>query len=344
MSTFPRLRVSAHIGLALCGGLLLCLFVSSRSIAAPVPAEPEKTPDFSVLKPESIQKYSGAELLIVGKFTSVSPGPVGLSDPPFRTYRLQVSIDKKLRGETAEKELKASYAIRSNDEAVFPSKDESAIIALKHVRGSWVIVTYEKEEKERLQQAILATSFPLGWTVREGKLISPWAKDGKPGPVEGNRCAVTGRPALLAGDKVAFNVEPVPSKKPKEFVNPDGDGEYTLKVKNLSDKEIEVPALLTDGKTIQWNESIVIRCQEKNYPMPGSKGEVKGLKPVVLKAGEEVTGVVQTFGLEGPEWPRGGYRIEFQFCLGEKSRTQSFYYSSRTHDLIREEVLKSLKK
>jgi len=40
----------------------------------------------------------------------------------------------------------------------------------------------------------------------------------------------------------------------------------------------------------------------------------------------------------GPTWPQGGYRIEFQFCLGEKSQTMSFYYMTRHHDPIRRRV------
>jgi hypothetical protein len=46
--------------------------------------------------------------------------------------------------------------------------------------------------------------------------------------------------------------------------------------------------------------------------------------------------VVNALRLQGPEWPQGGYRIEFQFCLGEKSKTQSFYYLSKHHDALRE--------
>ena len=42
-------------------------------------------------------------------------------------------------------------------------------------------------------------------------------------------------------------------------------------------------------------------------------------------------------------WPKGGYRIEFQFCLGEKSATKSFYYLSKHHDAIRDASQKQAK-
>jgi hypothetical protein len=56
---------------------------------------------------------------------------------------------------------------------------------------------------------------------------------------------------------------------------------------------------------------------------------------VTLKAGQSISTVVNALALEGPTWPKGGYRIEFQFCLGERSSKQSFYYMSRHHDAIR---------
>ena len=48
--------------------------------------------------------------------------------------------------------------------------------------------------------------------------------------------------------------------------------------------------------------------------------------------------------LDGPEWPRGGYRIEFTFCLGEKANTQSFYYLSKHHDAVRDRAAKERRK
>ena len=198
------------------------------------------------------------------------------------------------------------------------------MIALKHVRGQWVLQGYDEAKGDAVEQAKLATSFPLGWTIKDNKLVSPWATVGKPGKAEGVACSVTGRPVLLAGDAVRFSVEPMPPAMKFEFRNPDGDGDYKLIVKNESDKEIEVPALLTDGKDIRWNECVVIRCQDKTYPIPGSTGNAAGLKSVVLKAGESVSGTTHAFALQGPMWPMGGYRIEFQFCLGEKSATHSF--------------------
>jgi hypothetical protein len=310
----------------------LLLMLCSSGILCAVPVPGAKAPDYSALKPDSIKKWSGAEVLITGKFDKVIPGPVGLSDPPVRSYRLQLAPSKALRGSIpTDKAINAVYSIRSRDEPTFPGSDQNAIIALKSVRGNWEVVGYDAETKENLEQATLATSFPVGWTVKDGKLVSPWES------ISPNR------PVLLVGDALKFSVEPLPAKVPMKFGNPDGDGEFKITLTNDTDKEIEVPALLTDGKNIQWNECLLIRCQDKTYPIPGATGAIKDLKAVVLKPKESVTGTVQALALEGPMWPKGGYRIEFQFCLGEKSATKSFYYLSKHHDAIRDASQKQAK-
>lgn len=315
------------------------------AVALGKPARPADPPDFSKVTEDSIKKWAGAEVLVTGKLTQVIAGPVGLSDPPVRSYRMTIKPGKVLRGAIkADEPLAVNYSIRSKDEPKFPAADVDCVIALKFVQKSWILQSVEAADANNVEQAKVATSFPLGWTVKDGKLISPWAAVGKPGQSKGVACSVTGRPVLVAGDAVRFSVEPMPPAVKLKYGNPDGDGEYKLIVKNETDHEIEVPALLTDGKTIRWNESIVIRCQDKAYPIPGSTGDVAGLKAVVLKPGETVTGTTHVFALNGPEWPRGGYRIEFQFCLAEKSATHSFYYLSKHHDPIRDAVQKGLKK
>jgi hypothetical protein len=66
-------------------------------------------------------------------------------------------------------------------------------------------------------------------------------------------------------------------------------------------------------------------------------GKVSSL---VLKPKESVSTVVNALALQGPEWPQGGYRIEFTFCLGDKAKTMSFYYMSRHHDALRDAAKK----
>jgi len=49
--------------------------------------------------------------------------------------------------------------------------------------------------------------------------------------------------------------------------------------------------------------------------------------------------MVNALALQGPKWPRGGYRISFQFCPGQLSSVQPLDYLSRRHDVIRGKLL-----
>lgn len=321
------------------------VFALGLVVLGPAGLPGQAPPDFSKLPEAAVARWSGADALFLGKLAKVTAGPVGLSNPPLRTYTLTVVPETVLRGpEKLDKELTVSFAIKQEAPPKFPGPDKEVVVALAFVRGAWTLHHVEVASPETIAQAKLASQVPLGWTVKDGKLLSPWAAKGKLGKGEGIACAVTGRPALLAGSGVRFEVEPVPPAVALQFKNPDGDGEFKLTVKNVTDKEVTVPALLTDGKVVRWADSILLRTQDKTYTLPGSTGDVTGLKPVVLKPGEAVSGTVSAFVMDGPEWPRGGSRIEFQFGLGEKSATHSFYYFSAHHDPIRAAVQQGLKK
>ena len=73
----------------------------------------------------------------------------------------------------------------------------------------------------------------------------------------------------MVGKGIKFTVHPVPPEKSIKWTNPDGDGLYELTVKNTTEVTLNVPALLSVGDRILWNESIVILCQNKAQPVPG---------------------------------------------------------------------------
>jgi hypothetical protein len=43
------------------------------------------------------------------------------------------------------------------------------------------------------------------------------------------------------------------------------------------------------------------------------------------------------------QWARGGWRLYFQFCLGEKATTNFFYYHSGHHDALRDAAVRKWK-
>ena len=144
----------------------------------------------------------------------------------------------------------------------------------------------------------------------------------------------------MAGDAIEMTVEQIPAENPQKFKNDlFGDGKFKVTVKNTSDKTVEVPALLTDGKTIFWADSLFVMTKNQPHLLIGS-GRATAAKPVQLKAGESVTGTIDTLLADTVEWPKGGVRVYFDFVLGEKTATNFFYYYSRIHDEMREAAQK----
>jgi len=301
-------------------------------------AQPASRPAIDLVE---VAKWANAECVFTGRLKSVSAGPVGRSSPPVYTHRLTFTLDKVLRGRVDGSDIVCSHSARQVRRPKFP-EGKVCVVAAAASRGSMRALRVEEQTEGNLAAATMACSLPLGWAFQNGKLVSPWAAlPGKPWNAEGKGldalawCSRTHRPALLAGKGVTLTAEPVPPAKAIKWTNPDGDGEYEITVANPTDKPVVVPALLSQGGRVLWQESLVILCQSKAYACPGAKGVSGKVSPTTLKPGQSIATVVNALRLEGPKWPRGGYRIEFQFCLGQKSRTKSFYYMSRHHDRIR---------
>ncbi|MBA4067130.1 MAG: hypothetical protein C0501_26175 [Isosphaera sp.] len=325
---------------------------AARAPAPPPPpaADPDPAGKRPTLRPESLEKWGRAEVLFTARLAGAQAGPVTRSDPPTYTHKLQFRVVTVLRGPHRKgEEVTANSAVRQRQEPVFPvGKD--CLMAGKVTRGQLVLVAVEEADDDTLAQAALAAALPVGWSLRDGRPVSPWeglGKDAWPAGAAGKgplACAATGRPALLAGDGVEFRAEVVPPREQLKFGNPDGDGEYRLTVTNTRDAPAAVPALLSDGANLLWAESLVVLCDGRVYPAPGARGVREAVRPAVLEPGEAVSTVVNVLRLDGPPWPRGGSRVEFQFALGEKSATQSFYYLSKHHDPLREKATGDVKK
>lgn len=292
------------------------------------------------------KKWNEAEYVFTGKLDSVDAGPVGRSFPPMYTHTLHFTVERVLRGPLKPgAKVDGSHVARQHNRPLFPV-GKVCLVVSKKSRGRLVIQIVEESSEEKLAEVAMACALPMGWKVEQGKPVSPWASLGKKAwsattdEKSNIVCSKTSRPALMAGSGVTFQVEPVPPAKKLKWTNPDGDGEYKITITNSTDKSITVPALLSQGGKTLWKESLAIICQNKVYPCPGSQGVAGEVHATKLKPGESISTTVNAFGLKGPEWPRGGYRIEFRFCLGEMSQTKSFYYMSRHHDKLREAVSK----
>jgi hypothetical protein len=288
--------------------------------------------------------WNSAEFVFSARLVRVERGPVARSFPPVYSNRLHLQVRSVLRGDLEiGADVEALHTARQHEPPSYP-EGQMCLVAASQSRDRLRVDRIEAASDQQLKAAELQCQLPLGWAVRNGSVLSPWVDKGQAAwtaEMDGDaavHCSQTGRPALLAGPAVSFDVTAVPPAEEIKWTNPDGDGLYEVTVTNRTDQPVDVPALLSSGDQILWAESLVILCQDRAYACPGSQGVSGKVTPTRLQPGQSVGTVVNALRLDGPEWPRGGYRIEFQFCLGEKSQTESFYYMSRHHDKIREKA------
>lgn len=291
--------------------------------------------------------FTAAQIVFTGTLTGQQEGPVGMSFPPMYTGRLTFEVGEVLRGDVERgKPLTLAYVSRQEQPPAFPVGAVCLVTATAGREGP-VVQTVQPAAAADLEAAREAVRVPIGWTRQGDGWLSPWAALGdaawpkEAAASKGPCCARTGRPALLAGSGVSVSVGPVPPKRAIEWTNPDGDGEIRVTVSNPGRDPVPVPALLRSGGRILWEESLVLRCQGRTFMAPGARGVASPPEPVILKPGESVSTVVNILRVEGPDWPGGGNRIEFQVCLGERSAVQSFYYMARHHDPLRAEALQA---
>jgi hypothetical protein len=322
---------------------VVCLLVLLGFAQASAVEEPDAAPAISA---ESLSQWGNSEVVFAGTLDRVVAGPVGLSLPPVRTHQLHFTVEEVLRGDSVDKQVVCSHVVRQEAVPTFPT-GKKVLVAADRGRDSFRVLTVLQQTDEELAQVRQAMKIPLGWSIENQRLVSPWASLGDQAWSDKNEknesqlvCSKTGRPAHLGGAELRFQVQKVPPAKEIEWTNPDGDGQYRITVSNPTEHTMHIPALLATDTEVLWSESLLIRCQGRTYIMPDAKGVSEPVKPVVLMPGESLSTVVNVLKLDGPEWPRGGYRIEFQFCLGEKSNVQSFYYMSRHHDKLRESLNK----
>lgn len=276
----------------------------------------------SALLHADFQPVADATHVFSGTLVSVRSGPVGMSEPPLYNHSLTVEVSGSIRGDfEAGRTVVVRHSFRGSPEPVF-STGKPHLFQTQALRGDHIVLSLQELEDEKQARTLLEQPkvFP-GWTLQDGKPVSPWGAGRAPSPLPG---------------EAVFHVKPVPPERSIEWTNPDGDGAYTLTIHNPTGETMEVEALPSREGHPLWEEAVVLLIQEKVYRLPGSTGNIEGTVPTVIPPGESVSTVVHPILLEGPAWPRGGSRVTFGFALGDRVITESFYYMSRHHDAIRE--------
>ena len=269
------------------------------------------------------------------------------TNPP--TYFLPVQFDdvQVLRGRSDPTGCRFIYMTRRIDALDRPAADRWLVGMSEE--GS--IAYLAPAEARRVEIAKQAIGLPVGWLLDKGEPISPWTVLASPlmvppAPTSPSlACARSGRPAWPAGEQIELTSAQVLPAQQQAYGNPFGDGKFTIRVTNRGDTLLEVPALRTDGHTILWADSLLVLSESVfswlpgwgrlAYLLPGA-GHAQGSRPVRLRPGESVATVVDVLPLTRLQPRMGGGRIYYQFCLGELSTINFFYFSRELHDPLRE--------
>lgn len=302
------------------------------------------------IDPNAFRAFSQADVIFTAKVKTLKRGPSTFSLPPTHTSILFFENAERIRGVKPDEKLEFRHRIQQEAQPEYPM-DKVVLVAATRtpdLPGALLISYLTPATADYIAGAKLAASLPLGWSMNGSKAVSPWEELGeKAWPKDAPRgtgliCSKTGRPALLVPEGIEVKSEQVKPAVEVKFANTYGDGEFKFTVTNTTKKDIEVPALLTDGKEIRWADSLVVIAEGKRILTLQGAGKATTLKSVTLKANESVSTVFNALSWKEVEYPKGGRRVYFQFCLGDQSTHNFFYYLSRHHDPLREAALKKL--
>ncbi|MCS7304893.1 MAG: hypothetical protein NZ602_07280 [Thermoguttaceae bacterium] len=306
------------------------------------PSKPEKTkkPDWNI-----------QQIVFVGQVHRAEGGAVLKSYPPGHMYDLTIEVLEVLRGQLKVGQQVDALHIVHQFEPPRYSLDKPSLVVAKRIPPDdpkLSILWIDVANPEVLREARTACGLPFGWRIENGQVVSPWADLGPKvwqGDTLGAKtvCAKSGRPALLAGDKILLKVEPVLPPNLDKVVNPRGDGEFKITVTNPTNEPITVPALLVKGDTILWANSLVILCGDhvemEPYICPDIQLETGPLHSVRLQPGQSVSGTINILKLPGKSWVQGDHSVQLLFCLGERCAETWFAFSWPYHAKLREKLL-----
>jgi len=304
----------------------------------PMPAEaaPDAGDKSAEIKDGQIAQ---APLVLLAKLESSKTLMQTMSMPPIYNVQIDLADVEALRGA---KPSAKTYRYSTRDLATIPPDGSRVIVLLRSEENQTFITGLVKADDPKVAAVKDILAMPIGWEKGQDGWVSPWAglhdAQWPAGLVEkgAKACVRTGRPAALIPESVKFTVEQLPAEKVIKWKNDYGDGLFKITLKNEGQTDVTIPALLKNGDAILWEKSLVIFHGDQQLLPPDSAKIPATAKPVIIPAGQSVSGTFNTLTLDGIDWPRGGSRVYFAFALQDRVQSGFFYYFSDLHDALRE--------
>jgi hypothetical protein len=139
------------------------------------PAQPMHQKSTKDAEPAQSDPILKASIVFTATLDKVIAGPVAQSYPPIYSHQLQFTIKEVFRGELTPGEvITGNHQSRQHKPPHFAEK-KLCLVTASHVRGSINIDFIKEATDDLLQKANMAANTPLGWTIKKGKPLSPWA-------------------------------------------------------------------------------------------------------------------------------------------------------------------------
>ncbi len=281
-----------------------------------------------------------------------------IEDPEsFDFSKAQPRLDELLKDKTPEgkvhddlKYVRASYNGVHEKEPDLPDEEELVFIALAGTSSTKKLSYWESIDATNAKRIKSLLDLPYGWTLnKQGKVLSPWSKYGEQAHMgDANAlvvCSGSGRGYSPADEGLTLSV----SKIPSEFLqinnsNRDGDGFFSLKLRNSTEFPLSIPALRRNQDGVLWKESLVCLVSSTTssitnnsvcLPKFSSLQDLKNTEPTTLEPGQEISTTVNPLLFSNFPEIAGYSQLSFRFCLGKTVALSTFYYNASYHDKIK---------
>ena len=260
--------------------------------------------------------------------------------------------DKKPEGKVHDdlKYVRASYNGVHEEKPDFPDDEELVFIALAGTSSTKKLSYWESINATNAKRIKSLLDLPYGWTLnKQGKALSPWSEYGEQAHMgDANAlvvCSGSGRGYSPADEGLTLSV----SKIPSEFLqinnsNRDGDGFFSLKLRNSTEFPLSIPALRRNQDGILWKESLACLVSSTTssitnnsvcLPKFSSLQDLKNTEPTTLEPGQEISTTVNPLLFSNFPEIAGYSQLSFRFCLGKTVALSTFYYNASYHDKIK---------
>jgi hypothetical protein len=274
--------------------------------------------------------------------------------------KVQLRLDELLKKEAKKgkknlaqelKYIRGSYYGTHEKDPDFPEEDQLVLIALTGTSSTKRLAYWKNINVTTLDHVTKLIDLPFGWTLAEdGKPLSPWAEYGEQSQMREENplvlCSKSDRGYSPADEGLTLSTSKIPSEFiQNNYANRDGDGYFTLRLRNTTEFPLSIPSLRRTKNGILWKESLVCLVTATSsssgattnsvcLPSFSSLNDLKSTEATILEPGQEISTTVNPLLFSQFPEIEGYSQLYFRFCLGKMVAQTSFYFNSAYHEKI----------